>query len=206
MNQQSRTYGAALQVAALFPGFITQPLDPAENPQFVTMVRLRRADGAALHVFHHPPLKANDKSEIGISVQKIDEAPYGLTPPSGKWNAKSRLTDAQIAFDFKMQYGDQMHSYIEQGIAARREAIAFYESREALAQQLAAAGNGTYRPGRPRHDLTQTPCASHIHCASTGDKTHWRVEHFNHTSTELHVWATDEQALAIVRLLAANQL
>ena len=206
MNPQSRAYNVALQVAALFPSFITQPLDPAENPQFVTMMTLRRADGAALHVFYHPPFKANDKSEIGISVQKIDEAPYGLTPPSGKWSAKSKLTDADIAFEAKTQYGDMWNAYWEMGIAARREAIAFYESREALAQQLAAAGNGTYRPGRPRHDLTQTPCASNIHCASTGNKTHWRVEHFNHTSTELHVWATDEQALAIVRLLAANQL
>ena len=203
MNPQSRAYNVALQVAALFPDFITQPLDPAENPQFVTTVKLRRADGAILHVFHHPPLNANDKSEIGIYVQKIDEAPYDLTPPSGKWNAKSRLTDADIAFDFKMKYSDQMHSYIEQSMAARRAAIAFYESRATFAQQLAAAGNGTYRPGRTRHDLTQTPCASNIHCS--GIDSHWRIEHFNHQSTELHVWATDKQALAIVAMLANHK-
>lgn len=207
MNQQSRTYGVALQVAAIFPEFtIRDPLRTGENPNYVTMMALRRADGATISISHHTPTSPNGKSEIYIFVQKIDEAPYGLTPPSGKWSAKSRLTDADIAFEFKTQCGDQMETYVAQSIAARRAAIAFYESRAALAQRLAAAGNGKYRPADTRHDPNQVPCASNIYCAGINDKTHWRVEHFNHTSTELHIWATDEQALAIVRLLAADQI
>lgn len=205
MNQQSRAYGVALEVAKQFPGFFVQPPAEGENPAYVTLATLRRADGAVLQVVHHTPIKPNDKSEIRISVRKIDEAPYGLTPPSGKWNAKSRLTDAGIAFEAIIQYGDMWNTYWEMGMTARREAIAFYESRAALAQQLATAGNGTYRPARSTGNPNQAPCAHDIYCANTKGM-HWRVEHFNHTSTELHVWATDEQALAIVRLLAANQL
>ncbi len=98
-----------------------------------------------------------------------------------------------------------LRSYIEQSMAARRAAIAFYESREAFAQQLAAAGNGTYRPARSTSSPNEVPCPGSIYCASVNDKTaHWRVEHFNHTSTELHIWATDEQALAIMRLLTSQ--
>ena len=96
-----------------------------------------------------------------------------------------------------------MEAYVAQSMAARREAIAFYASREALAQQLAAVGNGVFRPDRPENP-SQIQHVEHIHCSNIQSR--WRVEHFNHTNTELHIRATDEQALAIVRLLAANQL
>ena len=205
MNQQSRAFNVALEVAKQFPGFTIRPLDPADNPPYVTMVTLRRADGAVLSVVHHPPFKANDKSEISIAVRSINEAPYGLTPPSGKWNAKSKLTDADIAFEFKMQYGDQMETYVAQSMAAHREAIAFYEGRAAFAQQLAAAGNGKYRPAPTECDPNQVPSAYDIYCASITNKTHWIANRFGPGNTELHVHVTDEQALAIVTMLTASQ-
>ena len=199
MNQQSRAYSVALELAKQIHGFVVQPLHPDERPEYATQMTLRHMNGAVISVTHHPPIKPNDKSEIRISVRKIDEAPYGLTPPSGQWNAKSKLTDADIAFEAKMQYGDMWNAYWVTAMAARREAIAFYESREALAQQLATVGNGVFRPDR-QNDPSQIQHAEHIHCS--GIESHWRVEHFNHQSTELHVWATDEQALAIVAMLA----
>ena len=205
MNQQSRAFNVALEVAKQFPGFTIRPLDPADNPPYVTMVTLRRADGAVLSVVHHPPFKANDKSEISIAVRPINEAPYGLTPPSGKWSAKSKLTDADIAFEFKMQYGDQMETYVAQSMAAHREAIAFYENRAAFAQQLAATGNGKYRPAPKASDPNQVPSAYDIYCASITNKTHWIAKRFGPGNTELHVHVTDEQALAIVTMLAASQ-
>jgi hypothetical protein len=100
-----------------------------------------------------------------------------------------------------VQYGDQMESYVAQSLAARREVIAFYKSREALAQQLATVGNGVFRPDR-QSDPSQIQHVEHIHCS--GIDSHWRIEHFNHQSTELHVWATDKQALAIVAMLASQ--
>lgn len=201
MRQQSRAYGVALELAALYPEFtIATPTHADENPHYIPAIELRRRDGATISVSHQIPIRDKDKSEISIFVRKIDEAPYGLTPPSGKWNARSKRTDADIALDFKVQYGDQMHSYIEQAMAARRAAIAFYESRAAFAQQLATAGNGKYRPASTQY-TNQMPCADNIYCAGVNDKLHWKVEHFNHSNTELHVWVTDEQALAIMRLL-----
>ena len=208
MNQPSRAYGVALEIAKQFPGFAVQALYPDENPQYVTLVTLRRADGAILTVVHHPPFKANDKSDIHISLRKIDEAPSDLTPPSGKWSAKSRLTDAEIAFECKMQYGDQMMNYLAQGMAARREAIAFFENRAAFAQQLAATGNGKYRSPYSTGNPNQTPSPYDIYCASITNKTHWMAKYFGRDGTELHVRVTDAQALAIVRMLAqgASQL
>ena len=199
MSQQSRAYSVALELAKQIHGFVVQPLHPDERPEYATQITLRHMNGAVISVTHHPPFKPNDKSDIHISVRKIDEAPYGLTPPSGKWGTKSKLTDADIAIEFMVQYGDQMESYVTQSLAARREAIAFYKSREALAQQLATVGNGVFRPDR-QSDPSQIQHVEHIHCS--GIESHWRVEHFNHSNTELHVRVTDEQALAIVAILA----
>lgn len=196
-DPKPRAYGVAMAICAQFPQF--NIVDNYENRTDGNAYTLRRPDGAGLHVYHHVGYPKG-KRNIAAVVEKVPEAPYGLDEPRADWGQGTGKTNEEIAFDFAMNYYEAMQQYWFIALNARQKALDDFNERLAFARELAKAGDGTARYSDRNTSPGHVPSPCSINCYANKTAS-WTVKHFGQ-ETELHIRATDTQALAIVAMLA----